>query len=68
MTTASFEHNFLALKRIKTYLRNSMTQSRLNHCMLLHVRKDRTDSIDTKDIASEFIQNCSTCTAYFGSF
>ena len=46
------------------YLRNSMTQSRLNHYMLLHIQKDRTDSIDTKDNASEFIQNCSTCTAY----
>ena len=46
----------------------SMTQSKLNHCMLLRVHKDRTDSIDTKDIASEFIQNCSTHTAYFGSF
>ena len=45
-----------------------MTQSRLNYCMLLHVYKDRSDSIDTKDIASEFIQNCSTHTAYFGSF
>ena len=67
VTTASSERNFSALKRIKTYLRNSMTQSRLNHRMLLHVHKDRTDSIDTKDIASEFIQNCSTRTAYFGS-
>ena len=28
----------------------------------------KTDSIDTKDIASEFIQNCSTHTTYFGSF
>ena len=68
VTTASSEQNFSALKYIKTYFRNSMTQSRLNHCMLLHVHEDRTDSIDTKDIASEIIQNCSTSTAYFGSF
>ena len=40
VTTASSEHNFSALKRIKRYLRNSTTQSRLNHCMLLHVHKD----------------------------
>ena len=68
MTTASSKSNFSALKHIKTYLRNSMTQSTLNHCVLLHVHKDRTDSIDTKDIASEFIQNCSTNTAYFRYF
>ena len=54
VTTASSERNFSALKRIKTYLRNSTTQSRLNHCMLLYVHKDRTDSSDTKDIALEF--------------
>lgn len=35
VTTASSERNFSALKCIKTYLRNSMTQSRLNHCMPL---------------------------------
>ena len=49
VTTASSEFNFSALKCIKTYLRNSMTQSRLNHCMLLHVHKDRTDCIDNKE-------------------
>ena len=38
VTTASAERSFSALKRIKTYLRNSMTQQRPNHCMLLHVR------------------------------
>ena len=37
VTTASAECSFSALKCIKTYLRNSMTQQRLNHCMLLHV-------------------------------
>ena len=34
VTTTSSERNFSALEPIKTYLRNSMTQSRLNHCML----------------------------------
>ena len=68
VTTASSERNFSALKRVKTYLRNSMTQSRLNHCMLLHINHDITDKIDTKEIASEFIENCSTRTTYFGSY
>ena len=68
VTIASSKRNFSALKHIKTYVRNSMTQSRLNHSMLLHVHKDKSDSIDTKDIASGFIQNSSTHTAYFGSF
>ena len=38
-------------------------------CIQLTLRPGaKTDIIDTKDIVSEFIQNCSTCTAYFGSF
>ena len=36
VTTATAERSFSGLKRIKTYLRNSMTQQCLNHCMLLH--------------------------------
>ena len=42
-----------ALKRIKTYLRNSMTQSRLNHCMLLHIHKEKTENLDLCDIAKD---------------
>ena len=48
VTTASSERNFSGLKRIKTYLRNSMTQCRLNNCMLLHIHTNITDKIDTK--------------------
>lgn len=68
VTTASSECNFSAPKRIKTYLRNSMTQSRLNHCMFLHIHHDQTDNIDTKEIASDFIDKCSIRTAYFGQY
>lgn len=56
VTTASAERSFSALKRIKTYLRNSMTQQRLNHCMLLHVHVTLTDQLDLTDIAKEFIR------------
>ena len=32
-----------------------MTQRRLNHLMLLHVRKDKTDNIDLKEISNDFV-------------
>ena len=32
-----------------------MTVQRLNHCMLLHIHRDKTDGLNLKDIASEFI-------------
>ena len=41
VTTSSAERSFSALKRIKDYLRNSMTQERLNHCMLLHMHREK---------------------------
>ena len=55
VTTASAERSFSALKRIKTYLRNSMTQQRLNHCMFLHVHLKETDQVDLNDVAKEFV-------------
>ena len=53
---ASPERSFSALRRVKTYLRTSMTQQRLN-LMLLHVHKEKTDSLDLKSILNEFIES-----------
>lgn len=39
-TNASSERTFSALKRVKSYLRNSMGQQRLNSCMLLHIYRE----------------------------
>ena len=33
-----------------------MCQARLNHCIVLHVLKDRIDMLDNKEIAKEFIK------------
>ena len=44
-TNAVSERSASALRRIKTYLRSTMTQQRLNNCMLLHVHKEATASI-----------------------
>ena len=56
VTTSTAERKFSALRRIKTYLRSSMSQARLNYCIVLHVLKDRTDKLDNKEIAIEFIE------------
>ena len=36
VTTATAERTFSALRRLKTYLRSTMSQPRLNHTMLLY--------------------------------
>ena len=68
VTTASAERSFSALKCIKTYLRNSMTQQRLNHCMLLHVHVKQTDQLDLIDIAKEFVRRNERRRTLFGNF
>ena len=42
VTTATAERSFSALCRIKTYLRSTMSDERLNNVMLLHVHKHRS--------------------------
>uniref|UniRef100_H3AKW9 HAT C-terminal dimerisation domain-containing protein n=1 Tax=Latimeria chalumnae TaxID=7897 RepID=H3AKW9_LATCH len=39
-TTATAEHTFSMLRCLKTYLRSTMNQDRLNNLLLLHVHKD----------------------------
>ena len=46
---------FSALQRLKTYLRSTMAQDRLNHLLLLYCHKARTDAIDLSKIASAHV-------------
>ncbi|KAL5481387.1 hypothetical protein EMCRGX_G021530 [Ephydatia muelleri] len=55
-TNASSERSFSSMRRLKTYLRNTMCQSRLNHVMLLHIHQEKLDALSMDDIAEEFIQ------------
>jgi hypothetical protein len=41
VTTPSAVHAFSTLNRLKNALRNSMAQSRLNHCLLTHIYKEK---------------------------
>ena len=51
-TDAPSERVFSSLKRIKTYLRNSMSQARLNHLMNIH--KEETDQMSLAEVANKF--------------
>jgi len=52
-TNATSERSFSALRRLKTYLRSTMTQCRLNHLLTLHVHRDATDGMNLTDVANE---------------
>ena len=49
-TNATSERSFSVLRRVKTYLHSSMSQRHLNHLMVLHVHKERTESLDLRCI------------------
>ena len=66
VTTSTAERTFSALRRLKTYLRTTMSQARLNHTMSLYVHKDRTDKIDLDEIANSFINVTERRRNYFG--
>ena len=67
-TNAVSERSFSALKRLKTYLRSTMKQDRLNHLLLLHVHKDRTDSMSLTHVAEQFVSSPEHRLSVFGRF
>ena len=54
-TNGASERSFSALRRVQTYIRSTMNQSRLNHLMILHVQKHLTDTLDLVKVANEFV-------------
>ena len=54
-TNATSERSFSALRRLKSYLRTTMSQERLNFLVLLYVHKDRTDALDLKRVLNDFV-------------
>ena len=67
-TNALSERSFSALRRIKTWLRTTTNQVRLNNCMTLHVHKTKTDSMLLLRIGNEFIQRNSSRMNIFGQY
>ncbi|CAM4849388.1 unnamed protein product, partial [Rotaria magnacalcarata] len=66
VTTATAERSFSAMNRIKTYLRSSMTQQRLNHVIIPHIHKERLDELDLNSICSTFISRNQSRKCFFG--
>ena len=68
MASATAERSFSALRRLKNYLRTTMTQKRLNHLIVMHIHKERTDQLDLSSIANEFVSFNERRKSYFGSW
>ena len=66
VTTSTAERTFSTMRRIKTYLRSTMTQQRLNHSFMLNAHKPRVNELDLRHIASIFISANQCRCSYFG--
>jgi len=55
VSSCTAERSFSALRSLKTFLRSTMTQNRLNDIALLHVH--RNEDIDIEQIANSFINS-----------
>ena len=67
-TNAVSERSFSCLRHLKSYLRATMSQSRLNNVMVLHVHKNLTDKLSLVDIGNDFISGSSHRESLFGKF
>lgn len=67
-TNATSERSFSTLRRIKTYLRTTMNQSRLNHLMLADIYKEDLDKLDLKVVANDFVRGRENRMSMFGLF
>ena len=66
-TNATSERTFSALRIVKTYLRCTMTQARLNHLLMLHVHKEACDSLDLELCIDDFCRESEHRRNIFGS-
>jgi hypothetical protein len=68
VTSATAERSFSGLRRLKTFLRTSMSQELLNSLAILHVHKRLTRELDVIKAAKEFVGRSQHRLSSFGSF
>ena len=54
-SSATAERSFSALRRVKTWLRSTVSQARLNQVCLLNIHSDILDTLDLNAVAADFI-------------
>ncbi|KAK2550816.1 Zinc finger MYM-type protein 1 [Acropora cervicornis] len=67
-TSAAGERSFSSARRLKTWLRSTMTQTRFSNLAILNTHKQRTDNLCLIDIANEFTALNDNRRKNFGTF
>lgn len=55
VTTATAERSFSSLRRLKSYLRSTMGQERLNYVAILNCHQEVLDRLDIRPLVNEFV-------------
>jgi len=67
LSSCEAERSFSSLRRLKTYLRSTMTQSRLNSIAILHVHQHELMAVPLEHVLIDFVCLSSTRIQTFGS-
>ena len=67
-TGAAGERSFSSARRLKTWLRSTMTQTRCSNLTILNTHKQRTDKLCLIDVANEFAALNENRKSNFGTF
>ena len=67
-TSPTVERSFSMLRRLKTWLRPTMTQKRLNAFSLIRENQEIVDEMSLIDVANELVNLHSACLNIFGKF
>ena len=57
VSSCECERSFSALRRLKTWLRTTMTQRRLNHVSICHVHREQLDNVNVHELAKCLFNN-----------
>lgn len=68
VSSCTAERSFSALRRLKTWLRSTMSEQRLNAAIVSHVNQDVLDSLEINKLASEFASRSEIRRGMFGAF
>ena len=66
ISSANAERSFSTLRRLKTWIRSTMTKRRLTNLALAHVHQDILDNLDFRRLQHDFIQRNAERKSVFG--
>lgn len=68
LVSATAERTFSVMRRLKSWLRSTLTANSLNNKMFASIHRDRMDDVSSEKIAREFDANSQERRNYFGRF